>query len=228
VLKAGIAGAVLGLGLWGLTFMPTFPTYQRLLIAFVAIGVVLLVISGLIGQLLAGAAIIWGLGFNSQDWKLDIVAMTAVAVLGAGIFRLADYGEVVDADDQDLSNFKQSLAVNVRAQIVFETVKWGIYGFTFSAVMILYTDNWSWIWAGIAGAFGVGTFFFGVLGAIYPVVATYTTLRLAERRLRLAESIPARVAKLKEIDLFLPSAENAALRFLHPKFVDELILMPQP
>ena len=223
---AALAGAALGVALWGLTFIPPLPLLLRILIGLVVVGLSLLLVSGLVGQLLAGLTITWAGGFGSSNWKLDVLAMTVVGLLGAAIFRFADFGEVVEADDEALTDPMRAFVNNVRAQIIFEAKKWGIYGTSFAAVMIAYTHDWTWLWAGLAGAVGIGTFFFGVLGAAYPVVATYFTLRIAERRMGLNYSIWSKVADFRDEGLLVISAESAALRFLHPKFVDELAALP--
>lgn len=226
VLGTGFAGVIIGLILYLLTYLPPVPIWMRIVIGLAVMGTSLLLLSGVAGQLLAGLAIMWMLSLGSTRPGLDLVAGLAVGALGAAVFRFADFGEAVEVDPDVSISFK-SLFGNVQTQVIFETVKWGIYATLFSAVMIRYTHDWTWAWAGVVGAFGVGTFFFGILGATYPVVVSYITLRLAKRELRLAgPSIPERMNSLLHKGLLLTSAEGAAVRFLHPKFVEQLIRLP--
>ena len=226
VLGTGAAGLVVGLILYLLTYLPPLEIWLRVVIGVAAVGVSLLLVSGVAGQLLAGLVIMWALGLGSTGLGLDLVAGASVGALGAAVFRFADFGESVDFDLDASVSFK-SLFRNVRTQVIFETVKWGIYAALFATVMIWYTSDWRWAWAGAAGAVGVGMFFFGVLGATYPVVVSYITLRMAKHQLGFTgPSIPDRVALLLHKGLLLPSAEGAAMRFVHPKFVEQLIRMP--
>ncbi len=222
VLAVAVAGVPVGLAFDALArFVPSPSPSLRFVAAMIIVGLALIVIGWIPGQLLAGLSVGWGSSLASDLLWQNVLAGVTVGGIGAAVFRFCDYGEETMLD-QSQNLYWPGFWANVRAQIVFETLKWSVFAWTYAYVMYKITGGAEWFKAGAAGT-AIGLVAFGLLGSWYPAVSTWLTIRFAERQFGVNFGLPEVLDQLKSKGLLLNTPNGNGLRFLHPALVDFLV-----